>query len=151
MLVQNIHKVCSQLFNIQSPSLIFKIIGYNFNTTPVPKSQKLNCPVDRLFRPSWSRISPFCTYSTKISPGEDHQTPYHIWYKSISPSNVTAKQSQKLTTKRWGGGRGGVGRGGVGGRVGSPSSKNFFLGGGGSPSSKNYFFRLEGYSNKPNS
>ena len=45
VLVQNIQKVCNQLFNIQSPSLIFKIIGYNFNTIPVPKSQeiKLSC------------------------------------------------------------------------------------------------------------
>ena len=46
--VQNIQKVCNQLFNIQSPSLIFKIIGYNFNTIqdiPVPKSQEkeLSC------------------------------------------------------------------------------------------------------------
>ena len=41
----NIQKVCNQLFNIQSPSLIFKIIGYNFNTIPVPKSQEkeLSC------------------------------------------------------------------------------------------------------------
>ena len=45
MLVQNIEKVYNQLFNIQSPSLIFKIIGYNFNTIPVPKSQEkeLSC------------------------------------------------------------------------------------------------------------
>ena len=42
VLVQNIQKVRNQLFNTQSPSLIFKIIGYNFNTIqdiPVPKSQ----------------------------------------------------------------------------------------------------------------
>ena len=45
MLVQNIQKVCNQLFNIQSPSLIFKIIGYNFNTIPVRNSQEkeLSC------------------------------------------------------------------------------------------------------------
>ena len=45
MLDQNIQKVCNQQFNIQSPSLIFKIIGYNFNTIPVPKSQEkeLSC------------------------------------------------------------------------------------------------------------
>ena len=44
-LLQNIQKVCNQLFNIQSPSLIVKIIGYNFNNIPVPKSQenKLSC------------------------------------------------------------------------------------------------------------
>ena len=43
LLVQNIQKVCNQLFNTQSPSLIFKIICYNFNTIqdiPVPKSQE---------------------------------------------------------------------------------------------------------------
>ena len=39
-LVQNIQKVCKQLFNIQYPSLFFKIIGYNFNTIPVPESQQ---------------------------------------------------------------------------------------------------------------
>ena len=45
VLGQNIQKVCNQLFNIRSPSLIFKIIGYNFNTIPVPKSQEkeLSC------------------------------------------------------------------------------------------------------------
>ena len=45
VLLQNIQKVCNPLFNIQSPSLIFKIIGYNFNTIPVPKSQEkeLSC------------------------------------------------------------------------------------------------------------
>ena len=45
VLVQNIQKVCNKLFNIQSPSLLFKIIGYNFNTIPVPKSQEkeLSC------------------------------------------------------------------------------------------------------------
>ena len=41
MLVQNIQKVCNQLFNIQSLSLIFKIIGYNFDTIPVLKSQEM--------------------------------------------------------------------------------------------------------------
>ena len=79
VLVQNIQKVCNQLFNIQSPSLIFKIIGYNFNTIPVPKSQEKELSCRQSFRPSWSRISQFCTYSTKICPGEDHQTPsFHI-------------------------------------------------------------------------
>ena len=45
LLVQNIQKVCNQIFNIQSPSWIFKIIGYNFNTIPVLKSQdkELSC------------------------------------------------------------------------------------------------------------
>ena len=45
VLVQNIRKVCNQIFNIQSPSLIFKIICYNFKTIPVPKSQdkELSC------------------------------------------------------------------------------------------------------------
>ena len=46
--VQNIQKVCNHLYNTQSPSLIFKIIAYNFNTIldiPVPKSQEkeLSC------------------------------------------------------------------------------------------------------------
>ena len=41
VLAQNIQKVCNQLFNIQSPSFIFKIIGYNFNTIQdIPKSRK---------------------------------------------------------------------------------------------------------------
>ena len=48
VLFQNIQKIWHQLFNTQSPSLIFKIIGYNFNTfqdIPVPKSQEkeLSC------------------------------------------------------------------------------------------------------------
>ena len=48
VLVQNIQKKCNHLFNTQSPSLIFKSIGYNFNTIqdiPVPKSQEkeLSC------------------------------------------------------------------------------------------------------------
>ena len=48
VLVKNIQKVCNYLFNTQSPSLIFKIIAYNFNTiqdNAVPKSQEkeLSC------------------------------------------------------------------------------------------------------------
>ena len=48
MLVQNIQKVCNQLFNTKSPSFVFKIIGYNSNTIQdiqVPKSQEkeLSC------------------------------------------------------------------------------------------------------------
>ena len=87
MLVQNIQMVCNQLFNIQSPSLIFKIIGYNFNTIPAPKSQEkeLSCR-----QSVSSKLVQNITilhkhmYSTKISPGEDHQTPppsFHIVQK----------------------------------------------------------------------
>ena len=49
VLVQTIQKVCNKLFNIQSPSLIFKIIGYKFNTFPVPKSQEKELPCRQRF------------------------------------------------------------------------------------------------------
>ena len=82
--VQNIQKVCNQLFNVQFPSLIFKIIVV-ITSLPFqyPKVKKKNCPVGRVFRPNWSRISQLCTYSTKISLGEDRQTPsFHIVQKN---------------------------------------------------------------------
>ena len=54
VLVQNIYKVCNHLFNTQYPSLIFKIIGYDFNTIqdiPVSKSQEkeLSCNCKQSF------------------------------------------------------------------------------------------------------
>ena len=91
MLVQNIQKVCIQLFNIQFPSLIFKIIGYNFNTIPVPKSQE-------------KELSCRQSFSSKLVQNITilhifYQTPsFHIAHKHKPV--VTVKQSQKLTTKQ---------------------------------------------------
>ena len=67
-----------------------------------PKVKKRNCPVGRVFCPSRSRISQFCTYSTKLSPGEDHRNPtpsFHI-VQMHKPALCHCKQSQKLATKR---------------------------------------------------
>ena len=76
MLVQNNQKVCNQLFNIQSPSLLFKIIGYNFNTIQVPKSQEIELSCRQSFSSKLvQNIIILHIFSTKISPGEDHQTP----------------------------------------------------------------------------
>ena len=68
VLVQNIQKACNQLFNIQSPSLIFKIIGYNFNTIPVPKSQE-------------SELSCRQSFSSKLV---QNITILHIFYQTFS-------------------------------------------------------------------
>ena len=65
VLVQNIQKVCSQLFNIQSPSLILKIIGYNFNTIPVPKGQEKEMSCMQSFS---SKIGPEYHNSAHILP-----------------------------------------------------------------------------------
>ena len=76
VLVQNIQKVCNQLFNIQFPSWIFKIIGYNFYTIPVPKSQekKISC------RQSFSsklvqNITIMCIFYQNFSGGEPPDLP----------------------------------------------------------------------------
>ena len=99
MLGQNIQKVCNQLFNIRSPSLIFKIIGYNFDTIPVPKSQE-------------KELSCRQSFSSKLV---QNITILHIFYQNFfgggppDPSfhkaqkhkpAVTVKKSQKLTTKQ---------------------------------------------------
>ena len=68
VLVQNIQKVCNQLFNIQSPSLIFKIIGYNFNTIPVPKGQE-------------REMSCMQSFSSKLV---QNNTILHIFYQNFS-------------------------------------------------------------------
>ena len=90
VLVQNIQKVCNQLFNIQSPSLIFKIICYNFNTIPVPKSQE-------------KALSCRQSFSSKLV---QNITILHIFYQNFSglpdsPSlHIVQKHtvSKKLTT-----------------------------------------------------
>ena len=75
MLVQNIQKVCNQPFNIQSPSLIFKIIGYNFNTIPVPKTQEKEMSCRQSFSSKLvQNITILHIFYQNVS-GEDHQTP----------------------------------------------------------------------------
>ena len=105
MLVQNIQKVCNQLFNIQSHSihsLIFKIIGYNFNTIPVPKSQEKELSCRQSFSSKLvQNITILHILYQNFSRGGPPDPPPSISYKSISPPNVTVKQSQKLTTKRY--------------------------------------------------
>ena len=68
--VNSKHSEGNQIFNIQSPSLIFKIIGYNFKTIPVPKSQ------DKEF---FVQVGPEYQNSAHILPkflrGKDHQNP----------------------------------------------------------------------------
>ena len=56
------------VFIIQSPSLIFKIIGYNFNTIPVPKSQE-------------KELSYRQSFSSKLV---QNITILHIFYQNIS-------------------------------------------------------------------
>ena len=103
MLVQNIQKVlvCNQLFNIQSPSLILKITVYNFNTIPVPKSQEKELSCRQSFSSKLvQNITILHIFYQNFSEGGPPNPPLSIWNKSISPPNVTVKQSQKLTTKR---------------------------------------------------
>ena len=94
MLVQNIQKVCNQLFNIQSPSLIFKIIGYNFNTIPVPKSQEMELSCRQSFS------SKLVQNITILHIFHQNPLPYIVQKHKPAAPNVTVKQSQKLTTKR---------------------------------------------------
>ena len=93
----------NQLFNILSPSLIFKIIGYNFNTIPVPKSQEKELSCGQSFSSNVvQNITILYIFYQNFSGGgsPDPPPPPCIKYKSINPPNVTVKQSQKLTTKR---------------------------------------------------
>ena len=104
MLVQNIQKVCHQLFNIQSPSFIFKIIDCNFNTIqdiPVPKSQEKELSCRQSFSSKLvQNITILHIFYHNFSGGGPPDPPSLNIVQSISPPNVTIKQSQKLTTKR---------------------------------------------------
>ena len=84
MFVQNIQKVCNQLFNIQSPSFIFKIIGYNsyYNTIPVPKSQEKELSCRQSFSSKLVQNSTILHIFYQNFSGEDHQTPsFHLAQK----------------------------------------------------------------------
>ena len=99
VLVQNIQKVCNQLFNLQSLSLIFKIIDYNFNTIPVPKSQEKELSCRQSFSSKFvQNITILHIFNQNFSGGVPPDPPFHIVHKH-KPA-VTVKQSQKLTTTR---------------------------------------------------
>ena len=79
MLLQNIQKVCNQLLNIQSPSLIVKIICYNFNNIPVPKNQENELSCRQSFSSKLVQNITIMHIFYQNFSGEDHQTPsFHI-------------------------------------------------------------------------
>ena len=81
MLVQNIQKVCNQLFNIQSPKLIFKMIGYKFNTIPVPKGQEKELSCRQRFSSKLVQNTTILHIFYQPFSGEDHHNPPPSFHK----------------------------------------------------------------------
>ena len=78
------------------------IIGYNFNTIPVPTSQEKELSCRQSFSSKlFQNITILHIFYQNFSGWRSTRPPPpSIQYKSISPPYVIVKQSQKLTSKR---------------------------------------------------